>query len=422
MQTHVGRYGRRMFAGGIGPLASFPVLILLPIAGAFLLPTREFAVWAILNSVATVALATDFGGTAYVAANANKVRRPWPLVFKGILISSGGSALVCAVCMVVWIPYSTTDAAGNWSVLEGESALLVILFASILRSVSSVLAASALARLDYASRNILLLGQAVLVVIFTVCLILLTSSAWALPLGWLLATGLSLVVVWPKVADDLRRDLVGSGRAVTPRIVGSAREFTIKRTVASLIGNVLLQGDRWVIGVAAGPEFLAAYELVWRFASAPRLVALSLTAALVPEAGVAARDSNLRRLVDESSRIVWGVSALAAGVACAAIFSLGFIGKVDIAAVSLGLVLVVSLSINGRTAVTSAIGIGIGWIGVDISYLFATLVLTILVWGVAVSLGSGVFLVIGESVMLAVMSFVFMFRSERAIVDTETNS
>lgn len=61
-RLHLPPYARRMFAGGVGPTSSILILLFVPIPGAFLLSTEEFAVWAILNSVATISLAIDFGG------------------------------------------------------------------------------------------------------------------------------------------------------------------------------------------------------------------------------------------------------------------------------------------------------------------------------------------------------------------------
>jgi O-antigen/teichoic acid export membrane protein len=405
-----------MLAGGIGPLSSLVVLVILPIAGGFLLPTREFAVWAILNSVSSVALGIDFGGTAYVAVNANKVKNPWRIVVRGFLISSLGTALVCGICMVAWIPYSTTAAAGGWSIGEGELALVVILIASSLRGVSTVFASAALARIDYRSRNILLLGQALLVAIITVALILVTSSAWALPLGWLFGTGVSLLIVWPRIVRDYRREMVTSEQDGIPVLVSTAREFTVKRTIASLLGSFLLQGDRWVIGVAAGPAFLAAYELAWRFASAPRLVAMSITAVLTPDAKAAAQASRLGELVRHSSRVLAVVNVIVALFASAAIITLHLIGKIDSEMVGLGLVVVVSLTINGRTSITTTTGIGVGRVGVDIPYLSWTAGLTALVWVIAVIVSSGIFLVIGEAAVLSLLSLVFVLRVERRMV------
>ena len=146
---------------------------------------------------------------------------------------------------------------------------------------------------------------------------------------------------------------------------------------------------------------------------------MSITAVLVPDAKAAARASRLKQLIHDSSRIVTAVSVFIALFASAAIIALGLIGKVSFGAVGLGLVVVVSLTINGRTAVTTTTGIGIGLVGIDIPNLSLAAVLTVLVWVVAVFASSGTLLVIGEAIVLSVLSIAFILRSERRMIRVE---
>lgn len=402
-----------MFAGGVGPTSSILILLFVPISGAFLLSTEEFAVWAILNSVATISLAIDFGGVAYATANAGKVDRPGSVVLRGAWISASGSVLVCLIAMIVWVPYSESAAAGGWSVQKGELALVTIMGATVLRSASSVMAAAALARFDYKSRNILLLGQSAIATVLTVGLLVLTASAWALPIGWLIAATVSVAFVAPRLVRDYRRPAVSPSMVGDDMKVGTPGQFACKRTTAALLGSLLLQGDRWVIGAIAGPEFLAAYELVWRFASAPRILAMNVSAVLVSDARTAQMEGRLSQLLRDSSRAVWMVSLVVGAASATGIVGLGAIHKVSWLAVTLGFAVLIALTINGRTSVTSMVGIGIGRVGIDLPYLVVTVVSTSVVWVIASATSSGLFLVAGSAAVLSLTSIVFFRRIER---------
>ena len=81
---------RRMLSGAAGPLLSFSVLLLVPITSAFLLTSDEFAMWAILNTVVTVATTFDFGGATLVAMRYRSAVTRTQLVLKGLPIRQWG--------------------------------------------------------------------------------------------------------------------------------------------------------------------------------------------------------------------------------------------------------------------------------------------------------------------------------------------
>ena len=61
--------------------------------------------------------------------------------------------------------------------------------------------------------------------------------------------------------------LLGAGMVARNDVDPSADPpVAMRRTVATLLGGLLLQGDRWIIGAVGGPAVLATYELAWRIA------------------------------------------------------------------------------------------------------------------------------------------------------------
>ncbi|MFZ4893079.1 lipopolysaccharide biosynthesis protein [Plantibacter sp. Mn2098] len=383
-QPSTKKLSRLMIAGATGPLLSFAVLFALPLIGAWLLPAREFALWSILSSISTISLSLDFGGVALTMARLGFERR-LPLLLRSSALSASGSALIGIVAMAAWIPYSTTEAAAGFTLSEGLWAIGLTSLASCLRSGLMVLAQAALNDEKFLLRNFITAGQSILAFTITVGYILHSGTAWALPLGWALSSAIVLVVAIPWAA---RTGIFTRSPQDTCDMPVSARTRTFiwSRTVATIIGALLLQSDRWIVGAIAGPQYLAAYEVAWRLASMPKFLIQNLSV-VTGSSAATMRASGARRvaaLIRHSTLI----SAAAGGVAIL-LFTFGywaatsFLGKTPLWPVFVAMIVVFTL--HGLTAPLSFVGIGIGLPAIDIPYLLATAVLSL----AAVAVGFG---------------------------------
>lgn len=402
-----------MIAGSIGPLSSIPILFFLPVVGTLMLTAHEFAVWAILNSVASIAVSVDFGGAVYAATYARSSERLGPTIWTSGLMSAVGAAVVTLVSLVIWIPYSHTDAASGWSLRAGLVALAIVGLASVLRGFVAVVANAALAIADYRSRNLLMVGQSVLMVAVALLMLAIYRSAWALPVAMLVSSAVALAVCTPLCLNAfhaaLRRGEIDPG--VEVRRSGMA--FASQRTVAAVLSSVLLQGDRWVIGAIGGAEFLAAYEIVARLASAPRVLAQSVTASLLSDAEPARAQGTLPELRRGAARLV---TLVAVGSAAAVFFGFAGAATLGLVTVSAALIAVpasLSFAVQGRSAVTSSIGIGLGRPGVDIPVLSVMLVGVAGMWATAAAMHNVWVAVIGSAVVIVIATLIYINRVEK---------
>jgi hypothetical protein len=374
-----------MWSGGVGSLASFPVLFILPLGSALLLSDRQFALWSVLNSLVTVSVALDFGGSAYVLATTPTASHLTRTLWRGIVMSSCGTLLVGAVALVVWVPYSRTPVGHIWSFWAGESAVMILILAGIFRSVAVVVACMMLELNELRARNRVLIGQAVLAVAIGIGLAALTHSAASLPWGWAAASLGSCVYALRAVSAQIRTAELSSDRNAKVREqTGTSdegrfgtRTFATWRTVAAVLAALALQGDRWVVGALAGPTILAQYEIAWRFAAVPRSVANSLGIAVVGVArtGGAARQ---RHLLGESTKIfAVCLGALGAGVVVFCLAVRFFSHHIQIEFL---LVLLVGLSLNSLTSPAVNVGLGRGRAYVDVPWWSIALVLMAGLW------------------------------------------
>lgn len=405
---------KRMLAGGVGPLASLPVLFLLPLLGALLLESSEFAIWAILNSVASIAVALDFGGATYAATVSRSTNRIGYVVWKGGGVSAIGAVVITLVSVGIWIPYSQTEAASAWTLMSGAAALVVIGLAAVLRGFVAVAANAALAVGDYRSRNFLLLGQSAAMVLIAVAVMLIWDSAWALPVAMLASCALVLAIGIPVLLSSFaryRESVYLDARSVTADT--SIRTFATQRTVATMFSSALLQGDRWVVGAVGGAEFLAVYELVARMSSAPRVVAQSVTASLFSDAGPAFTRGSLPQLRSTAARLVMLV--IGATVLATVVFLIGLVllNQLRWSDLLLAVPLLIGFVATARSAVTSSIGIGLGRPGIDIPVLSVMLGLVLIAWAAALLLQDVWVAVWGAAVVSTIATVVYVAIAER---------
>lgn len=413
MPSHILKLFGRMTSAATGPLVSFLVLLALPLCGAALLPTDQFAIWTILSTITTVALSLDFGGVALTSARFG-TNSPAKLILQASALSSIGSLAVGLVSALLWIPYSATAAADAFSFEEGLAAIGLCSLASIFRSTLAVLAQACLHLEKPKVRMFLTAGQAFLCFAVAFGILLISPSAWALPVGWAISSSAVLAVglLWMGLSGAFR---------YAPHVHGgfetSTFSFVWSRTVASLLGAAFLQGDRWIIGAVAGPEFLAAYEVAWRVAVLPRFLIQNLAIAISGDAGKIFRTTprKLKAILFNTTMICIVVAILSCGVV--SLFYFAFAQNLNVRLLPVEyVVLLVAFTIYGITAPLSFLAIAIGLPSLDIPYLVLTAVLCALSAVGSFVADSATTFVIGNSLAIVSGALWYLHYGRRRVI------
>lgn len=359
-----------MIRGATGPLLSFVALFALPLLGALTLDTNDFAFWALLASISTIALSLDFGGTALLTSRYHFASRIATHI-QASLLSVVGALIVGCVGVLAWVVLASTTFAGTTSVAEGILAIAAMSLAAAVRSVLLVIAQSSLLEGWISIRNLAMAGHAFGAVAITSVWLLVAPSYWALPMGWLLSGAILLpcCVIWFSV--KARR---------SPHTIKGTHElnwvrFAMLRTVNTLVASAVLQGDRWIVALVGGPVWLALYEVAWRFAALPRTLVQAL--AIHVSADVAPMTSEHRdemtQLVRRSTTIVAAVAVLgsiAVGVAYVAFTNLAS----QSSNITLFVLMVIAFSAMAVTSPLSIAGTTVGRAAIDLPYAGLALV------------------------------------------------
>lgn len=411
--THIWSLIRRMMSAATGPMVSFVVLLALPLCGAALLPTEQFAIWTILSTITTVALSLDFGGVALTSARFGTMS-PTKLIVQASGLSSVGSLLVGTASVFLWMPYSETAAASAFTYEEGLAAIALCTLAAVCRSTLAVLAQAALHLGQFGVRILLTAGQAFLCFGIALILLLLQPTAWALPIGWAASSFVVLLIglTWMTLRGAFRHAAMRATNTET-----STFTFVWSRTLASLLGSAILQGDRWVVGAVAGPEFLAAYEVAWRVAVLPRFLVQNLAIAVSGDAGHIYRTAprKIRTLLSNSTLICFIVSILAS--VCVSFFYFGVTSALGVATLPMVFFLLLgAFAVIAITAPLSFLAVAIGLPGLDIAYLVLTTAVSAIAGTFALIFHSEQMFVVGNALAITIGAFWYLNYGTRAVV------
>lgn len=362
----------RLSGGAVGPLLSFVALFALPLLGAVVLSASEFAFWALLSTIAAVALSLDFGGVALVTARFFAEPRA-RLMMKSSALSASGALTVGAFACVVWIPYRHTELGQSIPAAAAIAAIVTMSFASAIRSVLMVVAQAALIANRLALRNTATAGHAFLAAIATSVLLFTTQSFWALPLGWLVSGILVMSVVlpwwWRARTPDLTK--------VTVTQHFEWRQYAGLRTLSTITSSAWLNSDRWIIGALGGPVLLAAYEVAWRFAALPRyLLAILMLRVGADVAGLGRSDKQqLRAMLGGATLIAVVAGSLSCAPVAAAYFAFVSLTGAE-PRWPMFLAMLAAFTVSGVTAPLSMAGAAVGNAWIDFPYAFGALVMS----------------------------------------------
>lgn len=357
-----------MVKGATGPVTSALPLFALPLAGAALLPSGQFAMWSILGSISTLALSLDFGGPAYLASRLDPRNRNKPFI-AATAMTCIGTAAVGLLSMCAWIPFSRTDAGESFPFLSGVGAIATITCGSALRSVIQLQAQVALFDRRFVLRNTLLLVHAATALAIALLLLITERTAWALPIAWLVAGVAGCVIGSVVLIRPVHRHLDTDWQIETAG-VASVKTYAWARTIANVLRGFLMQADRWIVGAIGGPSVLAAYEIAWRVAALPRFLAENLTFIVGLDAARvrASSDAELTASVTYSMRFTAILLAAVSAGAALLYALLPSITGINIAWAAF-LLLLVTHGAVATAAPISFVGNGIGIPTIDLPYL-----------------------------------------------------
>lgn len=413
---------KKMVQGGVGPIASFTLLLGLPLSGRFFLSDVEYAVWAVLNSVLTVALTIDFGGTNYVTATLSGSREPWQVIKNSCQVSLLGSICVGLLSIPAWYFYINAHPNPMWSFSTGGAAVFLAAMAGFLRSCIVILSNAAMVMGINRIRNGLLVGQAVLTSIVVLGFLVFTKSAWAVVIGWTFSSTISLIVgVLLIHRFGVRKGLHVNSESPPPSVPksGTLKKWATTRMVVAVLRSFLIQGDKWIVGILGGPAILSAYELAWRLTTAPRLISSNLTSYLIAESS---RLKNARAIEKMSELVYKGfrfnfLAAALGGVGSLVLLASILFVHYDPNILLFGLILAAVAAVDGATSAATTIYLGIGKVGSDIPYLTSVVCFAVFGWVVAYSDGRVIIGIVSASIAMIVGSVFYIVKAPGRIKD-----
>lgn len=296
----------KVLGGGLPLIAASGIALLAPVLAYFWLPTSSYAVWVLGAAVLTLGTNLDFGGPAYVAAfgRAAPLAAHRRMIALAIAMSAAGAVVVTAAAILVWVTVGSVRQ--ETSVQAGVAMLLLVAFAAICRSTTSVVAAYALAANTMRDRAILLVAGPVLQVIGVLVALTRPPSVVTLSIAVAIAGLPHLAMAW--VVHHRARHRLGDGGHHQPP---PFTPYAANRLGVSLCAMVLSQGDRWLAAAFIGtPEVVAALDIVQRACQPARLVLTSAGQALQAEFSRAAVDpAQGHAVLTRSERLVWKLSS-----------------------------------------------------------------------------------------------------------------
>jgi O-antigen/teichoic acid export membrane protein len=284
-----------------GLVLSYGLAVVLPYLARVKIGPRDYAMWALLASVATVATSLDLGGVSMLAAWLPDKRQDQRRVYvTGLLLTLAGTLASTAAFLGLWMVLC----AFHNNPVPSSTGLLAIAAmggGALVRSVVTTDATLAMATEDYRVQSRLYSTQAIAQTVVALALLGLGFGYWALPVAVLVSS--SGVVVG---AARYRSRLLSRRADVTPGPLPSVRRFATARMAGSLMLLAVTQGDRWVVALAAGPSLLASYDLVTRTAAIPKFMAAALTSVVTPQRVRLATLDGATQLYQRAQTVVFG--------------------------------------------------------------------------------------------------------------------
>lgn len=395
---------KRLLKGGAPSFISSAVVALVPLSGTLFLDNTDYAVWALVATLSTIFVLFDMGTTSLATKLAAERRLGRRVFWKLASITATPPLLLGALAAVAWPGYSALTRLG---VGQGSSVVALIAAVAIgtsLRSAGLTYAAVSLGAGQYTRRAFILLTGAAGQVAVTLTALASGASYWALGFGVLVGGLVQLVV--GMLAQPLDKNL-GSNADVRALV----RKFVRVRGAAITLGLIATQLDRWFVGLVAEPSNLAAYDVVARFATIPKIALLAFAAGLVAEG---ARNADVKT-AEATLRVTLMVTVLLYGLSCLVLVPLGWHFASD-RATSHWVLLVVTILFVAHGTNSATIGptlllTGLGHPEYELRYLVPLALGASMSYLMGIIADEPVVLVSGWAVSLFLSSLFFVIRS-----------
>lgn len=412
-----------MLVSGVPAIAASALMLLVPIVGKAYLDAESYAVWALASTVVTISLVLDFGAGAWATSvfASHGVPRSLGYLVRPVAITSAGCAVTGLVFAVLWHWYSMLDAFVDHAD-TGYGLMVAAGLAASVRAAFAVVCAACLGRALNAIRGWALLVQALLSLAVTVLLLHAGAGLYS----YVIAVAASSLVVGAVAAWRLRTALVSEpassrseGRSGLPGY--SLKQFALTRGGVTVLGITLTQFDRWVVGAVGGSHLVASYDIAVRFASAPRLLAISLSTVLIADAARIRQSRTFLTALLRRSQWILGAAVIAGTAAMA--LALLVVSRLEpgdalLTGVPAGMLAAMFLwfGINGVTASTSLIAIGMGRPQFELIYLVPVVLVTVLCWAWSYHSGNADLAIYGAGAALALGSLGFLWLGPRLLI------
>ncbi|NKS84720.1 hypothetical protein GS571_03695 [Rhodococcus hoagii] len=268
----------RLLRGGLPALAAGIITALMPIIGIRYLDASQYAVWALASTLVTVFLIIDFGTVALSVSLGSAGEASAPIVRRLLVLTAAPPILLSIVAVLVWPIYSAKsdiDASIGQVVLT----FLLIGIGGALRSIGLIYAGIALGRKNFVGRARILVGGAVTQVAAAYLLLELGFDSIALAYSVVLS---GLIQVLMSLSTNTRKlDPDSGSESQIDRVV---LEFARAKGLITVLGIIVTQMDRWVLGLSGSTEFLSTYDVATRITMMPKVALIALMAGLIGDA------------------------------------------------------------------------------------------------------------------------------------------
>ncbi|WP_313405242.1 hypothetical protein [Aeromicrobium sp.] len=415
--TFTGRLSGRLLLGGLPAVFATGLASFTPLLGLGYLNASTYQVWALASVLFTVFLVFDFGAPVLatkLASESSLTRRAFSAL---TLLSVAVPIGLGLVALILWPAYAR--AADISDSLTGEFVVTLawVTAGSVLRSVGSLFAASALGGDRFSARAlILVLGSATQAI---ATLVALESGAGLHSLGIGLFAG-GVVQTFVGLVTECRH--LVPGVVQDNQVMVLIGRFFRAKSATAVLGLTVTQLDRWALGlVAASPSFVVAYDVAARVGMMPKIALLALSAGTVSEVSrLRTRDA----VTDLYRTLLRGTMALSILGAVGAVAVVACISLWGDGTSSLGLAVLIAIPVCLGHAIHCWTIPGVNTVSAlgspryELLYMIPLGVLTFGVYLVAAATHSVTLFVMGWSLVLGASSAMFAWRTPRFIASS----
>lgn len=405
----------QLLRGGLPTIVSSGVVAAVPIAGAVALDAADYAVWALGATLSTVFVVLDFGVPSLAIKLSSEKRLDTGTLWRLMGLTAAPPLVLCGLVIAGWPFYSRASGVG-----EASTGLVYLTFGEIavgtaLRSIGVVYASVALGRNRMLRRALILIIGAVVQLVTTLVALALGAGFQSLGIG-ILSGGVVQVVV----GAVLERH-ADAGATRETEVQQLVRLFMKSKGIATLLGVIITQFDRWAVGLATSPSTLAVYDIATRFAMIPKIALVALGAGLVAQSARAGSLPATTALIRRSQRLA-ALFYLGAGLVLGAIAVLLLVGRGH----PLGAVLLITVAVTAAHAVNSLtvpagyVLSGIGRPDFELRYLWPLAGVCLTAYGLGVWTHQGAVLIALWSAGMVGLSWYFIRQAPRYVAQART--